>query len=77
LSPISTIVGAPSVLVTVTGSGFTTSSVVRWNGSVRPTTYVSGTQLRVNVPGSDLLGDAIAAITVANGTSASAPLSFL
>lgn len=76
LSPVSTVIGAPSVLVTVTGSGFTTSSVVRWNGSARPTNYVSSTQLRVNIPGSDLLGDSIAALTVANGTAASAPLSF-
>jgi len=76
LSPISAIVGSTSVLVTVTGSGFTTSSVVRWNGAARPTTYVSATQVRANIPGSDLLTDSIAAVTVLNGSTASAPLSF-
>lgn len=76
VSPVSTTIGAPSVQVTVNGSGFTATSTVRWNGAARPTTYLSATQVRVNLPGSDLLADAIGAITVVNGTSASAPLPF-
>lgn len=76
LAPISATIGVPSVLVTVNGGGFTTSSVVRWNGANRPTTYVSASQLRVTLPGSDLTADSIGAITVANGTTVSQPLSF-
>lgn len=76
LSPISTTIGAPSVQVTVNGSGFTTGSVVRWNGSNRATTFLSTTQLRATLPGSDLTSDRIGAITVINGTTTSGPLSF-
>lgn len=76
LAPISATIGVPSVLVTVNGGGFTTGSVVRWNGANRPTTYVSASQLRVTLPGSDLSADSIGAITVANGTTVSQPLSF-
>jgi hypothetical protein len=31
------------------GAGFTVSSVVRWNGSARPTSFVSGTQLTATI----------------------------
>lgn len=76
LSPVSATIGSPSVQVTVNGAGFTTASVVRWNGANRPTTFVSATQLRASLPGSDLAAEAIGAITVANGTTVSEPLSF-
>ena len=40
--------------LTVNGSGFLPSSVVLWNGSARPTTYVRGTRLRASIPASDV-----------------------
>ncbi len=76
LTPVSTIIGASSALVTVTGSGFTASSVARWNGQNRSTSYVSPTELQVTLTAADLDDDAIGTITVANGTTSSGPLSF-
>lgn len=76
LTPISTIVGSSSALVTVTGSGFTASSVARWNGANRTTNYQSATQLQVVLTSADLNADRIGALTVANGSSISGPLSF-
>ena len=38
-------VGSGAFTLTVDGSNFVTNSVVRWNGSDRPTTIVSATQL--------------------------------
>jgi hypothetical protein len=65
--------------LTVTGSGFYSGSVVRWNGAARPTTFVSGTELRAAIPASDLDIQGPMAITVVNaapggGTSNAATL---
>jgi hypothetical protein len=46
--------GSPATTVTLTGTGFTNSSVVLWNSSPRPTTYVSPTQLKVLLSVADL-----------------------
>ena len=46
LSPSSANVGAPGLMLTVNGSGFVSSSVVRWNGADRATTFVSASQRR-------------------------------
>jgi hypothetical protein len=50
---------AASFALTARGAGFTANSVVRWNGSVRPTTFVSGTQLTATLFLTDVnvLGD--------------------
>src|SRR5438309_8922 len=45
LSPRSATVGNPGFTLTVNGSNFISSSVVRWNGSNRPTTFISGNSL--------------------------------
>jgi hypothetical protein len=46
--------GPTSVTLTVHGTGFTTSSVVRWNGSDRPTTFSSPTSLSATIFASDI-----------------------
>lgn len=46
------------------GSQFTGSSVVRWNGSARPTTFVSENQLRADIPASDVQSVGAADVTV-------------
>ena len=76
LAPLSATIGSASAQVTITGSGFTASSVVRWNGDARATTLLSSTQVRATLSSADLASDRIGAITVANGTSVSGPLSF-
>jgi subtilisin family serine protease len=55
LSPAGAPAGSAALTLTVNGSGFNGGSVVRWNGSDRTTTFVSSTQLRANIPASDLV----------------------
>lgn len=52
--------------LTVTGSGFINSSVVRWEGSNRTTTFISDTTLRAQIPASDLAAAGSAEVTVVN-----------
>ena len=80
LSPGSTIVGASAFTLTLNGSGFVSSSVVRWNGANRTTTFVNSSQLRAAIPASDVASAGTAAVTVfspppGGGTSGSLPFS--
>jgi len=82
LSPGSTIVGASAFTLTLNGSGFVSSSVVRWNGANRTTTFVNSSQLRAAIPASDVATAATAAVTVfspppGGGTSGSLPFSIV
>jgi hypothetical protein len=66
LNPISLVAGAPEFSLIVYGSSFVQSSVVRWNGSNRATTYVSSTEIHASIPASDIASEGTAAITVSN-----------
>jgi Divergent InlB B-repeat domain/Cep192 domain 4 len=79
LSPASAVAGSAGFTLTVNGSGFVASSVVRWNGAARTTTVVSATQLRANIAASDLVTSGQAAVSVftpAPGGGTSAALNF-
>lgn len=78
LAPAGLNAGAPATVLTVTGSGFVTSSVVQWNGTPLSTSYVSPTSLTANVPGADLTSPASVSVTVTNGAGAasSSPVTF-
>ena len=52
--------------LTVTGSNFTASSVVRWNGVDRATTFVSSTSVRATIPDSELAKTGRATLLVFN-----------
>jgi hypothetical protein len=52
--------------ITLTGSGFETNSVVQWNGSDRPTTFVSTTSLQVALSAADLTNSGIGKLLVTN-----------
>ena len=57
ISPALSDVDEPTTFtLTARGFGFTANSVLRWNGSARPTTFVSGTQLRATIFLSDVNG---------------------
>ena len=71
LAPTFVTAGGPAYLETVIGTGFSATSVVNWNGSARTTTFVSSTQLRVQVSAADIASVGTASVTVANGGSAS------
>ena len=79
LTPAGLNAGAPATVLTVTGSGFLTSSVVQWNGTPLTTTYVSATSLTATVPAADLTNPASVPVTVTNGSGAasSAPMTFV
>ena len=72
IAPPSKVAGSGGFTITVTGTGFVSgTSVVRWNGSSRATTFVSSTQLTASVLAADLSTAGTALITVANGTGVS------
>ncbi|MDX1932313.1 MAG: right-handed parallel beta-helix repeat-containing protein [Capsulimonadales bacterium] len=64
ITPNTVLAGSGAVTVTVTGSNFVASSVVRLNGTDRPTTFVSATELKVVLPGSDTALAGLNTITV-------------
>jgi hypothetical protein len=77
ISPTRSEAGYPAFTLTVTGSNFVPTSVVRWKGVARPTTYVSATQLRAAISAADIAVAGTAPVTVfsptpGGGTSAAA-----
>jgi streptogramin lyase len=52
LSPISAIAGGAAFNLTVSGSGFTSSSTVEWNGNSVATNFIAANQLSASIPAS-------------------------
>lgn len=65
LNPSTAAVGTAFTL-TVNGSNFVVGSVVNWNGSPRPTTFVSSTVLQAQIPATDLQTPSDISVTVFN-----------
>ena len=65
LSPASVVAGAGDTLLTVSGTGFFSDSVVRWNGTDLVTSYNSPNQLTTTIPAASLSNTAVASVTVA------------
>ena len=79
MSPSSAAVGSGAFTLTVNGSGFVPASEILWNGISRTTTFVSNTQLQMNVSASDIsaVGTATVAVyTPAPGGGTSSSMSF-
>jgi hypothetical protein len=66
LSQSSAVEGSGSVVLTLTGTGFVSSSVVQWNGQTLSTSFISAMQVQATVPAVDLAEDGSANITVFN-----------
>jgi hypothetical protein len=66
VNPNSTTAGNAAFMLSVTGSGFLSSSTVQWNGSARTTTYVSATQLQASITAADVATAGTANVTVSN-----------
>jgi hypothetical protein len=66
LTPDNVQEGSGGLILTVTGEDFTPTSVVRWSSSDRPTTFVSSTELRADIPASDLASAGRAQVSVFN-----------
>ncbi len=76
LNPASALGGGSGFTLTITGSNFVPGATVRWNGSPRSTTFVSGTQLTATISAADLATVGTVSVTVANpggGTSEAQP----
>ena len=79
ISPTSAATGGVAFTLTVNGSNFVTGSGVRWNGSDRPTAFISASQVSAQIPASDIAVAGTAAITIFNpvpGGGASNSLAF-
>ncbi|MBI5305593.1 MAG: IPT/TIG domain-containing protein [Chloroflexi bacterium] len=78
LSPFTTAPGGLGFTLTVTGTNYIASSIVRWNGADRTTIYVNSTQLTANILAGDIATPGIASVTVYNpdGTGTSNPANF-
>lgn len=77
VSPTSTSAGGGAFTLTVNGTGFISSSVIKWNGSSRTTTFLSSAKLTAAITAQDISATGTAQITVTNpspggGTSAAA-----
>src|SRR5882724_483626 len=64
--PTATAAGGPAFTLAVGGVNFVSSSVVRWNGSDRPTAFVSSGGVTAQIPAGDIAATGTAAITVFN-----------
>jgi YVTN family beta-propeller protein len=65
-SPRAAATGGPAFTLTVVGLNFVSSSVVRWNGSDRPTAFVNSTEVTAQIPAGDIAASGTATITVFN-----------
>jgi subtilisin len=82
LSPGAIPAGSAGFTLTVRGTDFAASSVVRWNGADRPTTFVSAAQLQASIPASDVASTGTATVRVfspapGGGTSTSLTLTII
>jgi hypothetical protein len=68
LVPSSVKAGSADFSLIVKGAGFVATSKVLWNGSGRPTTYVSPTEVRAAIRRQDVRKAGTAAITVVNAS---------
>ena len=69
LAPDTAVAGSEDLIVTATGTGYTTSSVLNWNGTALPTHYVSTTSLTATIPASDLMTPGTVSVTVTDSSS--------
>jgi hypothetical protein len=66
ISPSSMQAGGSGQVITLTGTNFFSDSQVQFNGANRPTTFVSATQLTVQLSSSDVAQAGAPALTVVN-----------
>ncbi|MGI4756368.1 MAG: beta strand repeat-containing protein [Janthinobacterium lividum] len=69
VSPTNIPVGSGDLSLTVTGTGFTSGSVVSVNNAVETTAYVSATQLKATVPAAQLSVGAVLSVGVKSETA--------
>jgi hypothetical protein len=66
LVPASAAPGGSGFTLTVNGTGFTSTAEVYWNGSLRPTTVVSNSQVQAQISAADIAKPGFGWVTVGN-----------
>jgi trimeric autotransporter adhesin len=66
------VAGMPEFTLLASGAGFTSTSVIRWNGAALPTRYGSSTNLAATVSAALVVAPGAAAVTVCNAASGAA-----
>jgi hypothetical protein len=66
LIPASAAPGGGGFTLTVNGTGFTSNATVYWNGSLRATTVVSGSQVQAQITAADIAKPGFGWVTVGN-----------
>jgi hypothetical protein len=66
LVPDAAMPGGAGFTLTVNGTSFVSTSVVKWNGSTRTTTFVSQSRLKATILASDVATASTASVTVVN-----------
>src|ERR1700724_1118601 len=66
LVPATIAPGGGGFTLTVNGTGFVPGSVVNWNGSPRPTSYLGSSQLAATIGAADIAAPGTAVVTVFN-----------
>jgi hypothetical protein len=77
LVPSAAAIGDPPVVMTVNGSGFTSQSIIVFNGGDEPTTFVSDTELSTVIKPSLASAPGTVPVTVRNGPLVSEPRNFM
>jgi FG-GAP-like repeat/Abnormal spindle-like microcephaly-assoc'd, ASPM-SPD-2-Hydin len=76
LAPTSVAPGGPELTLAVNGTGFTSASVVNWNGVALQTSYVSDSQLKATVPVANSAKAGTASITTSTSGGAASNAAF-
>lgn len=71
LVPATVVPGGPGFTLVINGTGFVPTSVVKWNGSPRVTTFVNSSQLQAQILASDIANAGTGTVTVSCGGAAS------
>jgi len=80
IAPATAAPGAGAFTLTANGTNFGGSSFVYWNGSPRPTAFISATQLSAQISATDIMSGGSASVTVVTsppGGGTSAALNFV
>ena len=75
ISPSAVLAGSAGLTLTLTGTNFSTNSIVNFNQSPEPTTYVSATQLTATIDATMLVTSQQGLITVESSSQANAQVS--
>ena len=77
LSPNTAVAGAPDdIVMSAIGTGFTSASIIVFNGFSEPTTFVSDTEVTTGVKPSIFVVPAVCPVEVHTGTTVSGPIDF-